>query len=158
MNATMRTMLIVDDEKGVRDTLRFLLERKGYKVVVAGDGREAITLAAQQPIDGAMIDVHMPVMNGIEACRALHAQAAQAGRTLAVWMMSGAPTVQAVEAAEKAGALALLGKPFDLTALLKRFEEHFNATGGVPGGSGVAKRPSESFGFCPVRPPGQSGL
>jgi DNA-binding response OmpR family regulator len=127
----MRTMLVVDDEKTVRDSLRFLLEREGYKVVVARDGIEAITVAAQQPIDGAMIDVHMPVMNGIEICRALQQQAALAGRAVAVWMMSGARTAQATQAAAEAGALALLGKPFDYKALLARFEAHFAAVGGT---------------------------
>ncbi len=127
----MRTMLIVDDEKAVRDSLRFLLEREGYRVVVASDGVEAITAGAQQPIDGAMVDVHMPVMNGIEVCRALQQQAAQAGRTIAVWMMSGARTARTAQAATDAGALALLGKPFDYKALLARFESHFAAAGGT---------------------------
>lgn len=131
--AMIRTMLVVDDEKAVRDSLRFLLERRGYKVVVARDGIEAITLAAQLPIDGALVDVHMPVMNGVEICRALHSQAAQAGRSIAVWMMSGARTAAVAKAAEAAGALALFGKPFDYTALLKRFEEHFSAPSGVAG-------------------------
>ncbi|MEO6246191.1 MAG: response regulator [Opitutaceae bacterium] len=123
----MRTMLVVDDEKTVRDSLRFLLEREGYKVLVARDGIEAITMAAQQPVDAAMVDVHMPVMNGIEICRALHAQAKQAGRTVAVWMMSGARTAQAIRASTEAGAMDLLGKPFDYKLLLQRFDAHFAA-------------------------------
>ena len=49
-------MLIVDDEKEVRDGLRFLLEGKGYKVVDASDGPEVIVLAVQQPIDGRRRD------------------------------------------------------------------------------------------------------
>ncbi len=125
-------MLVVDDEKTVRDSLRFLLERAGYKVVVARDGIEAITMAAQQPIDGAMVDVHLPVMNGVEICRALQQQAKLAGRSLAVWMMSGARTTQVAKAATDAGALELLGKPFEYKALLARFEAHFAAAGCPP--------------------------
>lgn len=121
----MRTLLVIDDNKSVRESLKFLFMRRGYEVLAAESGPEGIALAAQHPVDGAMIDVNMPGMNGIDVCRALRANAAASGRDLPVWMMTGARTPDVVKRAEEAGALVLLGKPFDFTDLFRRFEERF---------------------------------
>jgi CheY-like chemotaxis protein len=124
-----RTLLVVDDEKSVRECLRMLAERRGYTVVVAENGSVAINLAAQHPIDAALVDVHMPGMHGVAVCRALHTQAAANGRTIAVWMMTGARTTDLVRSAADAGAREVLGKPFNNAELFKRFDDYFN---GVP--------------------------
>lgn len=121
----MRTLLIIDDNKSVRESLRFLFIRRGYEVFVAESGPEGIAVATQQHIDGAMIDVNMPGMNGIDTCRALKANAFARGRDLPVWMMTGARTPDVVKRAEEAGALILLGKPFDFADLFRRFDEQF---------------------------------
>lgn len=118
-----RTLLVVDDNRSVRESLKFLLLRRGYNVHVAEGGTEALELSQQNVIDGALVDVNMPGMNGIEVCRALREQATAAGREIAVWMMTGARTPEVLELAREAGALDLLGKPFDLPALYRRFEE-----------------------------------
>lgn len=118
-----RTLLVVDDNKSVRDSLRFLLERRGYEVEVAESGPEALALAAQRPFGGAMIDVNMPGMNGIAVCRALKALAAEKGWPLSIWMMTGARTPDVVKSAQEAGALVVLAKPFDFTDLFRRFDE-----------------------------------
>lgn len=120
-----RTLLVVDDNRSVRESLKFLLLRRGYSVLVAEDGPEALALAGQHVVDGALVDVNMPGMNGIEVCRHLRQNAAAAGREIAVWMMTGARTPEVVQLARAAGALELLGKPFDLHALYRRFEEQF---------------------------------
>jgi CheY-like chemotaxis protein len=120
-----RTLLVVDDDKSVRDSLRFLIERRGYTVIPAEYGAKAVALAAQHPIDGALVDVHMAGMNGVEVCRALRAQAAEAGREVAVWLMTGAPTTDIVKAAAEAGALVVLAKPFDHAELFRRIDQYF---------------------------------
>ncbi|HVU32535.1 MAG TPA: response regulator [Opitutaceae bacterium] len=120
-----RTLLVVDDNQSVRESLRFLLLRRGYTVLVAEGGAEALSLAEQTAVDGAIIDVNMPGMNGIEVCRALRTRAVDAGREIAVWMMTGARTPETVRLAREAGAIDLFGKPFDVPALYRRFEEHF---------------------------------
>src|ERR1051325_10903764 len=106
-------LLIVDDDTSVRDSLRFLLERRGYDVTAAEHGAKALSLAAEQPVDAALVDVHMPGMDGIAVFRALHTQAAETGRAISVWMMSGARTSETAKAAAEAGALEVLPKPFD---------------------------------------------
>lgn len=124
-----RTLLVIDDNQSVRESLKFLLLRRGYTVYVACDGYEAIRIASEHVIHGAMVDVNMPGMNGIDVCRALKERAAAAGRDIAVWMMTGARSPEIVKLAREAGALDLLGKPFDLPALFRRFEEHFSSHG-----------------------------
>lgn len=119
-------MLIVDDERSVRETLRLLLERRGYRVFVAENGPEGVAIAAVEAVDGAMVDVHMLGMDGVLVCRALRTQALAAGRDLAVWMMSGARSSEVVKAAAEAGAITVLGKPFDLQRLFQMLEQHFN--------------------------------
>lgn len=122
-----RTLLVIDDNKSVRESLRFLLLRRGYCVFDAEDGRAGIAMAAQHAIDGALVDVNMPGMNGVAVCRALCEQAAAAGRNVAIWLMTGARTNEVAKAAVEAGALMLLQKPFDIPDLLRRIEEEIGA-------------------------------
>lgn len=118
-----RTLLVIDDNKSVRDSLRFLLMRRGYNVLVAENGTEGVALAAQHPIDGALVDVNMPGMNGVDVCRKLKEHAAAQQRNVVVWMMTGARTPELLKLVTDAGAVALLGKPFDFPDLFQRFEE-----------------------------------
>jgi CheY-like chemotaxis protein len=124
-----RTLLVIDDNKSVRESLRFLFVFRGYSVLVAESGPEGIALAAQQSIDGAIVDVNMPGMNGVAVCRALHAQAAELQRPIAVWMMTGARTPELMKSAQEAGAITLFAKPFDFSELFRQFDEKF---GGPP--------------------------
>ncbi len=118
-----RTILVIDDNKSVRDALRFILDRRGYGVALAESGSVALALSEQQQIDGAMIDVNMPGMNGLTVCRTLLAQAAAKGRKMSVWMMTGARTPELIRMSVEAGALTLLAKPFELVELFRQFDE-----------------------------------
>lgn len=120
-----RTLLVIDDNKSVRDSLRFLFERRGFQVLAAEGGAEGIALAKEHLVDGAMLDVNMPGINGIAVCRALKTHAAETGRQIYVWMMTGARTPALAKAAVEAGAEVLLAKPFDFADLFRRFDEAF---------------------------------
>ncbi len=124
-----QTLLIVDDNPSVRDSLRMLLERRGYIVLLAASGSEAIARAVEQQLDAAIIDVNMPGMNGLVVCRTLRTRASEAGRNFPVWMMTGARTPELERAALESGALAVLAKPFDYEELFSRFDAQF---GGPP--------------------------
>jgi DNA-binding response OmpR family regulator len=65
----VKRILIVDDESAILQTLRFNLERNGYSVATAGDGRTAIALAASERPDLIIMDIMLPVLDGIEACK-----------------------------------------------------------------------------------------
>ena len=62
----MARLLVVDDEKGIRDALRQLFEYEGHDVAVAEDGMEAIERVADAPPDVIFLDVKMPGMDGID--------------------------------------------------------------------------------------------
>ena len=64
-----KKILIVDDESAILQTLRFNLERNGYSVATAGDGRTAVALAGSERPDLIIMDIMLPVLDGIEACR-----------------------------------------------------------------------------------------
>ncbi|HVX91063.1 MAG TPA: response regulator [Candidatus Paceibacterota bacterium] len=115
--ANPHTILVVDDHEGVRVTLAFLLDRT-YRVIAAESGPRAIALAGEENFEGALIDLHMPVMDGFETCQRLQAQAAAAGRTLRVWFMSAAFTAEARRRTEELGAVGVFTKPFDHDQLL----------------------------------------
>lgn len=64
-----KKILVVDDESAILQTLRFNLERSGYEVVTASDGRSAIAMAQREQPDLIVLDIMLPVLDGIEACK-----------------------------------------------------------------------------------------
>ncbi len=64
-------ILVVDDEEPLRDLLRISLQKAGYKVIVARDGREALDVFAHNSVDLVLLDVMMPDMDGFEVCTEL---------------------------------------------------------------------------------------
>ena len=109
----MATILIVDDEKPVREFLLMVFQQKGHRVLEASDGRDALNMIAtisNRP-DLVISDVMMPEIGGVELCRILKADPATSD--IPVVLMSGAhPRTSA-----GAGADEIIGKPFDLDAL-----------------------------------------
>jgi DNA-binding response OmpR family regulator len=67
-------ILLVDDEQPIQTLLSFPLQRDGYEVVQASDGREALSRFAEQTFDLVVLDVMMPRMDGLEVCRRLRAR------------------------------------------------------------------------------------
>lgn len=134
MNPALRTILVVDDNPSVIQILRHVLIDRGYHVVTAAGGGEALALAKEHTVDAALIDVHMPGMNGIEVCRALRDQAVATGRAISVWLITGAPTAEIHKQAAEVGALAVLAKPFGIEELVGRLHEQF---AGVPSEAGA---------------------
>ncbi|HEY1681515.1 MAG TPA: response regulator transcription factor [Candidatus Tumulicola sp.] len=64
-----KKILVVDDESAILQTLRFNLERSGYAVVTASDGRSAIATAQREQPDLIVLDIMLPTLDGIEACK-----------------------------------------------------------------------------------------
>lgn len=115
-------ILVVDDNPMVREVVQGMLKAAGYHSLSAEDGATALAMYAGQPIDAALIDVDMPGINGIELCRALHAQASASGRPLLAWMMTGVVRPELITASEAAGAAGILAKPFTRAELVACFE------------------------------------
>lgn len=66
INPSRVHILIVDDEKSIRDTLYEIIQYEGYQCSVAGNGKEALTVMEQEPVDVVITDIMMPHMDGIE--------------------------------------------------------------------------------------------
>ena len=81
----MKKVLIIDDDRVLRQTLAAALEAEGYGVAEAADGREGLNKALKTALDLIVLDVVMPSMGGLEVCRSLR----QAGRQVPVIVMSG---------------------------------------------------------------------
>ena len=111
-------ILVVDDERAVRESLRRALELEGYEIELAGDGAEALTTLAEddrQP-DAVILDVLMPGVDGLEVCRRLRA----GGNPVPVLMLTARDEVENRVAGLDAGADDYVTKPFALEELLAR--------------------------------------
>ena len=113
-----RTVVIAEDETLIRMDLAEMLAEEGYDVVgQAGDGQKAIELAEQLRPDLVILDVKMPVLDGIAAAEAI------AGKRIApVVMLTAFSQRDLVERAREAGAMSYLVKPFSQTDLVPAIE------------------------------------
>jgi two-component system, OmpR family, response regulator MprA len=109
-------IMVVDDEAAVRDALSRTLRFEGYQVAVATDGTEALARLSTQQTDLVVLDVLMPRMDGLAACRALRT----VGNLVPVLMLTAADAVGDRVAGLDAGADDYLVKPFALQELLAR--------------------------------------
>jgi two-component system response regulator MprA len=109
-------VLVVDDDRAVRESLRRSLEFNGYAVALAGDGAEALAGIAGASPDVVVMDVMMPRLDGIEATRALRA----AGNDVPILVLTARDSVGDRVDGLDAGADDYLTKPFALEELLAR--------------------------------------
>src|SRR5690348_12805942 len=106
--ASLRSILIVDDEPSIRHTLTLALSDKGYAARAVGDGQEALRELSARPYDVVITDVRMPKLGGLELLEQIRAQHPQT--TVIVMSAYGAPDA-ALEAVKK-GAFDYVQKPF----------------------------------------------
>jgi two-component system, OmpR family, response regulator MprA len=109
-------VLVVDDDRAVRESLRRSLEFNGYAVSMAEDGAQALASIAQTPPDVLVLDVMMPRLDGIETTRALRS----AGNDLPILVLTARDSVGDRVEGLDAGADDYLTKPFALEELLAR--------------------------------------
>ena len=110
-------ILVVDDEEVMRNLFNDILQDKGYTVVAVCNGKEAQEKAKDTFFHVAFIDVHMPVMNGVQT---LHALREISPKTTIV-MMDSFPDIL-LDQAEKAGAITCIHKPFDIKEVITVIE------------------------------------
>jgi two-component system response regulator MprA len=109
-------ILVVDDDRAVRESLRRSLSFNGYSVALAQDGVEALDLISNDRPDAVVLDVMMPRLDGLEVCRQLRST----GDDLPILVLTARDSVSERVAGLDAGADDYLPKPFALEELLAR--------------------------------------
>ena len=109
-------LLVADDDRAVRESLRRALTLEGYEVYLAADGAEALARAVSSSPDAVVLDVLMPELDGLGVCRRLR----ETGDRVPVLMLTARDTVGDRVAGLDAGADDYLVKPFALEELLAR--------------------------------------
>src|SRR5208283_2849199 len=110
----MATILVIDDERSIRNTLKEVLEYENHKVDLAVDGMEALDMFSKIKYDILLCDIKMPKMDGIEVLEKVHEMASDA----TVIMISGHGNIDTAVEAIKKGAFDFIEKPLDLNRLL----------------------------------------
>ncbi|MBK7001371.1 MAG: response regulator [Rhodoferax sp.] len=126
---TNARILVVDDDRSTRSTLRFLLQRQGFQVEEAGNGEDAIAMVQLAPPDVVLMDAMMPVMDGFAACAAIQSmvRAQTLAQNLPVLMVTALDDDHSVEQAFAAGASDFIPKPIHYAVLLQRLRRLVDA-------------------------------
>lgn len=117
------TILLAEDDRFVRDATVAILEYGGYRVITAENGQEAVRLFQENRVDMLLMDVMMPVMNGVEAYRLIKATAPE----IRVLFTSGYTAEVLDRELVAAKEVRLLHKPIPPDALLKAVREILDA-------------------------------
>ena len=120
-------LLVVDDERSIREAVARALRANGYEVAVAADGETALQNAYVMRPDALVLDVMMPGVDGIEVCRRLRAS----GAKVPVLMLTARDAIHDRVAGLDAGADDYLVKPFALDELLARVRALLRRSGAV---------------------------
>ena len=123
-------LLVVDDDRAVRESLRRALTLEGYEVELAEDGADGLARLAVAGPDAIVLDVAMPVVDGIEMCRRLRHE----GNGLPILMLTARESVTDRVAGLDAGADDYLVKPFALEELLARLRALLRRSDGAAPG------------------------
>ncbi len=117
----MKKILVVDDEKGIRDLFKFLLEPQGFAVFTANDGLEGVEMVKKDAFDIIFLDVHMPRMRGPEALKII--KQLRPTQIVVVFSSSSDPTYTFENKAKELGAYTCLYKPVDINEIFTIIEK-----------------------------------
>ena len=110
------TLLVAEDDRAVRESLVRALELEGYTVAAVGNGAEALDVAGSTSPDVIVLDVSMPIVDGLTVCKVLRAD----GNRVPILMLTARTETRDRVAGLDAGADDYLPKPFELDELLAR--------------------------------------
>ncbi len=119
----MKRILIVDDEPHITRVLKLYLERVGYAVDTAQNGRAALDDILKSAPDALMTDIQMPLMSGKQLCLALEEQLPQ--RTFPIFVMTSMTDREHREWTQKINNLEFLEKPLSMRAMTRALDKHF---------------------------------
>lgn len=125
------TVLVVDDQPGVRSLLQRVLSDAGYHVALAADGRSALAAVASVRPDIVLVDQQLPGLSGLDVLAALPAAAPMA--TGVLMSASGEPSL--ATDARRCGAQAVIAKPFDVGAVVRLIQSLKAGAGAASAGA-----------------------
>jgi two-component system response regulator AtoC len=104
----LNSVLIVDDQKLIRNSLKSALNNEGYRVLIAETGKEGLSFFKKENIDLVLLDIRLPDANGIDVLKQIKA----VNDDVIVIMMTGYGTIENAVTAMKLGAVDYISKPF----------------------------------------------
>lgn len=119
-------ILVVDDEPVIRSLFQDILKDHGHTVEAVCNGQEAVDIIREKKFDMAFMDVHMPVLNGLEALIKMK----QVQPDLSIVMMDSFPD-QLAQEAEKRGAITCMHKPFHINEVTDLITKEAEKQGGL---------------------------
>lgn len=137
----MAKILIIDDEKSIRKSLREILEFEKYKVEEAEDGLSGLAMASADNYDLILCDIKMPKLDGMELLNKLNEQEIDSP----IVMMSGHGNIETAVEAVKKGAYDFLAKPIDLNRLLVTVRNAIERSGLVTETKVLKKKVNKNF-------------
>ena len=125
MNGAHRSILIADDEAGLRKVFALAFERAGYRVLLACDGDEALHVLETECVDAVLLDILMPSRDGLETLRHIR----RSKPDLHVFIMSGGSSAghEYLDVARKFGATAAVRKPYLPSKLVEMVDRALDA-------------------------------
>ncbi|MHA1378530.1 MAG: response regulator [Candidatus Helarchaeota archaeon] len=111
-------ILVVDDDKGITETLQYILDELDFYVAIANDGYSAIDKVKKSQFDLILLDIKMPEINGLETLREIK----KLRQSTKVIMMTGYSVEDLLEKALEEGACNIVHKPFSMKNVLKLIE------------------------------------
>lgn len=121
-----KRILIVDDEKDIVETLKFIIESDGYDCIVAYDGEEALNLAKTQNPDLIILDVMLPKINGYKVCRLLKFDSKY--KHIPILMVTARTQHEDKIIGEETGANEYITKPFDIDTISNLVKKYLQIT------------------------------
>lgn len=106
----MKTILIVDDQRGIRLLLEELFKQDSYHTMIAATGEEALQSIQQSVPDCILLDIKMPKMDGLELLRILREQ----NINIPIFIMTAYENIKQLEEVKKLGVIKAFIKPFDI--------------------------------------------
>jgi len=147
-----QTVLIADDEKHLRNALELMFSKRGYRVLVACEGTQALEMARAELPDVIILDVMMPGMDGYEVCKALRAH--YRTRHIPIVMLTAKADDEDKLEGLSGGANDYVTKPWKQAELIQRVRNHLewastqkavNPLTGLPGGVSILSERQERF-------------
>lgn len=120
-------ILVVDDDPSMCETLSDILEDKGYEVTTANDGREAVEKTKQKEFGLVLMDIKMPKMNGVEACKIMRSERPD----MKIILMTAYAVEDLVQEALKDETVGIFFKPLDLEKVIQLLQNIREARDGA---------------------------